>query len=191
VQFGPTALGNKGESKTIVLTNVSAAPLQITAVAPAADFSMNADVCSKPVSPGASCQLEVGFVPRTSGSRSETITLKDNQRNFKQDVALSGNGLEPLMVNGAFEWSVAETHSVILSSPLSSGSPVSNIEIVEQNPANSFVAANTTLCKRLISLASPCIFDIQVGAIQKASAKLRITSVASNSPMEVTLNAGK
>jgi len=84
-----------GRNVPVRLVNTGAAPLTVAGAAitdGAADFSVKSSTCGT-LAVGASCQVNVGFTPSTSGARSGTLTIQDSSAAGSHTVALSGAGI--------------------------------------------------------------------------------------------------
>jgi hypothetical protein len=96
VSFPMTGVGVSSTALGTTLTNVGNAPLQIAAVtlggANAGDFRMAAgNTCvAGAVAVGASCRVEVAFQPRSSGTKTATVTVAHNASGGATAVTVSG-----------------------------------------------------------------------------------------------------
>jgi len=95
VNFGTVKIGNTSASKTVILTNIGTASINITSVSltgnNAADFSQT-NTCRKSVGAGASCTFTLNFAPTATGSRTASLSISDNGGGSPQGVSLSGTG---------------------------------------------------------------------------------------------------
>jgi hypothetical protein len=95
LNFGDQQVGSNSQPKTITLTNLGTAALNITSVtiggANAADFSQTND-CGSSVAGGASCSIAVVFTPLARGARAATLGVSDDGGGSPQTASLSGNG---------------------------------------------------------------------------------------------------
>jgi hypothetical protein len=102
LSFGNQRTGTSSAVKTITLKNtegkIPTTALTINSIAlagaDAADFSPTTTCPMSPgtLAPGSSCTISVVFKPAAKGSRSATLTIKDNAQTSQQSVALSGTG---------------------------------------------------------------------------------------------------
>jgi len=96
VAFPMTNIGVMASGLSTQLTNTGNAPLQITAVAlggaNASEFSFGAaNTCVVgTIAVGASCRLEVAFMPQNSGTKSAVVTLSHNAAGGSTTVNVSG-----------------------------------------------------------------------------------------------------
>ena len=95
VNFGTVKVGTTSASKTVILTNIGTASINITSVSitgnNAADFSQT-NTCGKSLGAGASCTFTLNFAPKATGSRTGSLSISDNGGGSPQSVSLSGTG---------------------------------------------------------------------------------------------------
>ncbi|HET9848182.1 MAG TPA: choice-of-anchor D domain-containing protein, partial [Candidatus Dormibacteraeota bacterium] len=90
LNFGGDRVGNPTVPQTVVLFNSGNGALSITNMSVSGpDFQMSSD-CGLTLGPGASCRINVTFVPRATGARSGTVTIIDSAG--AQRFTLSGVG---------------------------------------------------------------------------------------------------
>lgn len=92
VAFPDEVVGAASPAQVITVTNSGRAPLNVTGVTVGADFQ-EIDDCSSQVGPGASCTINVTFVPTTTGDLHGTITVSDNASGSPQSITLAGQGV--------------------------------------------------------------------------------------------------
>jgi hypothetical protein len=94
LNFGTVEIGNK-VTKVVTVTNTGTTALDISRVgvtgADAGDFTPS-NLCPSSLAPTDSCTIEVRFAPRSTGSRTATLTVTDNATTRPQSVPLSGKG---------------------------------------------------------------------------------------------------
>ena len=112
--FGSVAVFNASSPQTLTLTNTGGAPLKISTYNITVGFGLGSPgtcLTSFPatLNGGASCTLDVTFIPQTSGPISGTLSFVDNAAGSPQTVALSGTGTADFMIddNGVGLLSVA------------------------------------------------------------------------------------
>jgi hypothetical protein len=101
INFGNPNVGTSTPAVAITLSNIStninvgAGLLNISQIAiqgaNAGDFALT-DNCVSPLSPQASCVIEVTFTPTATGLRSAVLSITDDGGASPQKVALSGTG---------------------------------------------------------------------------------------------------
>ncbi len=93
LSFGQESLGSSSEPETILLSNPSAAPVQISRIsingADAADFA-ETNTCDSKVLPGGNCNVSVTFTPTASGTRTAALTISDDALARQQVISLTG-----------------------------------------------------------------------------------------------------
>jgi hypothetical protein len=99
VSFSPTTpvtfpfqlVNTTGAAQTVTLKNTGTTALTISGLKTSGQFSTTS-TCGSSVAAGASCSLKVTFSPKTQGSKSGTISIKDSASTKPQVIELSGAG---------------------------------------------------------------------------------------------------
>jgi hypothetical protein len=97
VDFGSRGVGRWSESVIVTVSNTGTAPLTVERLAiegPAADdFGRNNDRCGRQtLSPGESCTVQVGFLPRAAGERVAQLAVYSDALEETLPVRLAGMG---------------------------------------------------------------------------------------------------
>ncbi|TNF77413.1 MAG: choice-of-anchor D domain-containing protein [Acidobacteria bacterium] len=97
VDFGSRGVGRWSESVIVTVSNTGTAPLTVERLAiegPAADdFGRNDDKCGRQtLSPGESCTVKVGFLPRAAGERVAQLAVHSDALEETLPVRLAGMG---------------------------------------------------------------------------------------------------
>ncbi|MGB6000623.1 MAG: choice-of-anchor D domain-containing protein, partial [Thermoanaerobaculia bacterium] len=97
LDFGSRGVGRWSESVNVTVSNTGTAPLEVERLAiegpAAADFGRNDDKCGKQtLSPGESCTVKVGFLPRAAGERVAELAVYSDALEETPPVRLSGLG---------------------------------------------------------------------------------------------------
>ena len=91
VKFGNQTVGGSSLTDIVTLTNQSTKGLHISSLSITGDFALKA--CAlRTINPGASCALDVTFEPTTTGVRTGTLTVVDDDPSSPQVVSLTGVG---------------------------------------------------------------------------------------------------
>jgi hypothetical protein len=136
--FGSQNLG-AGNTLPLTITNSGTSALNITGVSVSGvngpDFIAALNTCSSPVSPGASCLVNVSFTPSIVGAESAILTVTDNAGTGAQTVSLTGTGLQiPQTITFSAIPTQVQGTTVALTASASSGLTVS------------FTSLTTTVC---------------------------------------------
>ncbi len=95
LSFGVWVVGNQSSEQTGTLTNTGGLQLVINGIVitgvNAADFNQS-NTCGSGLAPGASCNIEVTFIPSQLGERSASITITDDGVGSPQVLSMSGTG---------------------------------------------------------------------------------------------------
>jgi Beta-propeller repeat/HYDIN/CFA65/VesB-like, Ig-like domain/Cep192 domain 4 len=108
--FATQIVGQTSSSQTVQLANTGTTAVTISSIIMTGDFA-ETDTCGNlpaVLNVGTSCSISVTFTPTASGTRSGTLTIKDDAINGSQGVALSGTG------NAVFSLSANVRSSVLL-----------------------------------------------------------------------------
>jgi hypothetical protein len=89
--FTTQAVGTASASQTISVTNTGNAALLVTQIVTSGDFS-ETDTCSGTVGEGASCVVQVSFLPTATGARTGLVTIYGNVAGGQATAGLSGTG---------------------------------------------------------------------------------------------------
>ncbi len=95
--FSAQYVGTSGSAQTVRLINTGKASLAISSITASGDFSQT-NTCAGGAAAGSFCTINVAFKPTTTGSRTGTLTITDNNDGVAgstQTVTLSGTG-EPV-----------------------------------------------------------------------------------------------
>ena len=98
IDFPQTPVGSSSAALTFKVANIGNAPLNLTAISPSANFTLDSGTttcsASEPVPAGGACVIGVAFSPTKGGATSGTLTLTDNALNASgatQVVTLNGS----------------------------------------------------------------------------------------------------
>jgi hypothetical protein len=87
-------VGKSGTALVSTLSNQGKAPVAVTDVtASGIDFS-ETDGCQGTLSPGASCQISVTFMPAIDGERMGAVIISDSDPGSPHMLVLKGSGTQ-------------------------------------------------------------------------------------------------
>jgi hypothetical protein len=99
--FEATLIGNTAASQSYTMTNISASPLNLSAVhlsgSNPGEFSQSNN-CPAQLQPGASCSITVSFTPALSGIRTATVNVEDDGPASPHQIPLNGIATGPVPV---------------------------------------------------------------------------------------------
>jgi hypothetical protein len=107
--FAATGVGLDAASQTVTLTNNGGVLLVIQSIAESGDFSVvpGSNTCGISLAAGASCSLQITFVPTAAGPRTGTLTMVDSAASSPQSLQLTGTGVDfSLAANGSTAQSI-------------------------------------------------------------------------------------
>ncbi len=92
LNFVGQAVGLSSAPAAITVSNPSGAPLAISGVTVSGPFIVTSE-CPATLAPGASCALNISFLPTSAGSANGVLTLSDNAIGNPHSVSLAGTGV--------------------------------------------------------------------------------------------------
>lgn len=125
--FGSVTVGETAK-RTVTVTNTGDAVLELGTIAVAGPFTYAGGTCSTTLAAGASCTVELTFVPTTAGAQAGSLTVSHNAGNGVTKVALTGTAVTvlapppatpqpPAITGGTLSPSAKATLSVLVPSP--------------------------------------------------------------------------
>jgi hypothetical protein len=94
LNFGKVGVG-KMSSQTVTVTNTGAEDLNLLAFATVAPFSTDSSACDSPLTPGASCPVQVTFTPKKTGTVRGTLGILNGGTDKITSVRMVGIGMQP------------------------------------------------------------------------------------------------
>jgi phospholipase C len=190
--FGDQLPGTNSSAHPVLLRNNQSGNLTITSLATSGDFA-ETDNCPRspnPVSPGASCTINVTFAPTTTRGRTGMITINDGAPTTPQRLYLSGNGaaavLSPtsLVFGNQALGSNSMAQAVTLTNTQSTPVTISNIAT-----AGDFSQTNN--CGSTLGAGLFCTLNVIFTPTSAGtrSGTLTVTDSAGNSP-QITMLTG-
>jgi hypothetical protein len=96
LNFGSHKVGTTSAARTVTVTNVGTALVNISGLAIGGadpqDFPQQSTTCGASLAGGASCTVSIEFSPTATGARSATLDVNDDGGGSPQIVALTGTG---------------------------------------------------------------------------------------------------
>lgn len=189
--FLPQTLGTSSSPQSVTLTNSGTASLTISRVATGSkDFSVLVNTCGTSLAAGANCSISVVFSPTALGTRTDTLTITDNDPRGPQKAGLNGVGKQITIVPNpvTFAAQVVGTSSSPQTITLTNNTPVA-VSINNISPTSDFSIRNNT-CTGSIAAAASCTMDVIFApiAVGPRSAQILVSDSDSSSPQSVALN---
>ena len=92
--FAALAVGSTSASQSVTLSNTGNSTLHITSIATAGDFAQTTN-CSSTLAANSSCTISVTFKPTAAGTRTGTLTVRDDSTGgSSQSTSLTGTGVD-------------------------------------------------------------------------------------------------
>src|SRR3984885_12865301 len=210
VNFGNAPAGTSSPSQEVTLMNTGNQPLQITDFnfsGNIAQFSLGQNTCTAPnmIAAGASCVMQVSFVPSTVGTFDASLNVTDNSGNVAgavQSIPMSGVGTTPAplvvispMALGFAAQSVGTTSGLQSTTLTNQGSATLNISSIAVTGADSgsfgIVQAGNNPCPAsgVLAAGANCTVSINFSPASSGAknANLNFSDNASGSPQMVSL----
>ncbi len=92
MSFSNQNLGTTSPAKTITLSSVGTAALNINSILASGDFSQTNN-CPASLATTATCTINVTFAPTTTGKRTGAVTINDTDPTYLQTTNLTGTGV--------------------------------------------------------------------------------------------------
>lgn len=172
----PSQLVNTQSFTQLTLRNMGSAALTISNLAisgaDSGDFTVMTNGCGSTVGGGGSCNLQIGFTPAASGSRTATLTITDNGINSPQTVPLGGTGTPPP------DFAVAVASGTSSSATVTAGGTATYTIAV--SPLGGFNQAITISCSGAPTAATctPSPGSVTLDAANSQSVAVTITTTA-------------
>jgi hypothetical protein len=193
---GNLALNNT-LAKKVTVTNNQAVVLNLSAptVTGSTDFAaVSGGSCTSTLAPAKSCTYNVAFTPTGLGSRSAALWINDDASTTPQQVALTGNGVQPATTSVT---GLSFSNQVIGTTSTTKTVNLTNSQMVVLNLSaptitGEFAVAPGGSCATTLAARSSCSYLVAftpTGAGTRLGS-LSINDDASNSPQQVSLSGG-
>jgi streptogramin lyase len=100
LSFGTVPLGSTSAAQNVTITASATAPLELSALTTAGDFTRSATNCSASLPAGSSCTVSLTFTPTALAARTGTLSIGSDVAASPQVVSLTGIGSQPPSVAG-------------------------------------------------------------------------------------------
>jgi hypothetical protein len=189
IQFPDTPVGSSSQASIALLRNMGSAPLTISNITVAGNFS-ETDNCTPGVASASNCTLSVTFTPTQMGSLSGFVTIVDNAAGSPHVISLAGNGLAPvadlspstLTFSGTEITQTSPAQTVTLTNGGNVALSISSIAVTGEY-------AQTNNCPASLGIGSNCQIQVTFAPTSDGTQNgtLSITDNAPGSPQSVTL----
>lgn len=147
--FNGQAIGSTSAAQVVTLSNTGSAPLTISSVTSAGDFTQF-NTCPTSVPAGSSCAISITFSPTTGGNLFGTVTIADNAPSTPQTITLSGTG-----TGVPFQVSLTQSPAVPAGKPASFAVSVVAFGGFSQQVALNCIAPATLSCSFNPTVVTP------------------------------------
>ena len=191
--FAVQLIGTTSAAQTATLSNTGNAALSITSIVAPTNFAQTNN-CGSSLAAGASCIINVTFVPTKTGVLSGSVSVNDNSAgSASQKVSVSGTGtamnVTPTSLNfGSVNLGSTSAAQVVSVTNVSSSSV--SITSVTVSGTNSSDFAKTNNCPGTLGAGATCTVSVTFtpGGAGARSATLNINDTGGASPQTVALS---
>jgi hypothetical protein len=191
--FANQLVGTTSAAQSLTLSNTGSAPLNISSIATAGDYTQTNN-CGSSLDAGTSCTINISFKPTNTGTRTGALSVTDNVSGSPQKAALTGTGVIPAVNLAPTSLNFGKIPVGTTSAPMNvtlsnTGTGIlliSNMALTGPNPAE---YAQTNNCGGSVDPGASCTITITLtpGATGNRNATLAITDNAPKSPQNVPL----
>ena len=193
LNFKKVGIGQTSAPKTVTLTNVGSATLNISSITASGDFSISNNTCGATVAAGANCAVSVTFTPTKKGARKGTLSFNDDAPGSPQTVALSGTGqsvvVSPTSLNfGIVAVGNTSSEQIVTVTNLNSITvTITSIAFAGTAAGDYLISSNT--CGATIAGGASCSVGVEFKPITtgKRAAKLNVKNNGGGSPATTSL----
>jgi len=162
--YGVLQVGLTSPSQTVTVTNVSSHSSNFSGIAAKGDFS-DSNTCPTTLDAGQNCTITVTFRPTAAGTRTGTVTLKDNDPGSPtQTIALTGigaaNPITALPSLTTFPGVIPGSTSAPMSITVyNDGAAPINLTAIAISPANG-TFTQTNNCPATLNPGTTCVVQV-------------------------------
>jgi hypothetical protein len=176
----------------VTLSNKGTAQLTIKSIAVTGDFQ-ETNTCASAVQPGGSCTISITFTPTASGTRTGSVTIKDNGGSSTQTISLTGVGtvvkLAPtsLSFGSVKVGTKSAAKAVTLTNKGTASLSITSITITGTNPSD---FTKTGTCSSSLAAGASCTISVSFKptATGARSASVSVADNGGGSPQTVKLS---
>ncbi len=193
ISFPSEVVGHQGKpAKITVVNHATAVPVSLWQPAVSSGFVVTSSNCPGELQPGASCTIEVAFVPTAKGKQHGLLQVSSNAEFGSHTVKLKGRGVAPKMkayppslsFGQVSADAVSSSQSITLVNP--SPAPISFTTAPAATPPFN-VSAST--CGTIAANGGSCIISVEFAPHErgKFEGTLELQDNAANSPQHIKL----
>ena len=191
--FATQLINTTSAAQKVTLSNKGTAELIISNIAPSGDFH-ETNTCGSGIQPGGNCTISVTFTPTASGTRTGSITIKDDANTGTQTISLTGTGtvvqLSPksLSFGSVTVGTKSSPKTVTLTNKGTTALSITSVSITGTNPSDFPIQTNT--CGSSLAAGGSCTISISFKPVVTGarSASLSVSDNGGGSPQTVALS---
>lgn len=193
--FPGQKIGTTSGPQAVTLTNEGTTALSIASIGTSGNYAQT-NTCGTSVAAGKSCTMSVTFTPRTVGTASGMLTIKDSDGTSPQKVPLTGSGLaaakvsiKPLSVYfGSVKIGTTASQTVTLKNVGTASLAITNVTIGGTNSAD---FKDTSACGTSLAVGASCTITVKftpaVKGTRAGTLSIYDNDAYQNSPQVLTL----
>ena len=195
ISFPSEVVGHQGRLAKITVANHAAAvPVSLSQPAVSSGFVVTSSDCPGELQPGASCTIEVAFVPTAKGKQHGLLRVNSNAAFGSHTVKLRGRGVAPKMKAHPQSLSFGQVPVDTVSSPQSvtlvnlSPAPISFTTAPAATPPFNVTAST---CGTIAANGATCTISVEFAPHERGRFEgvLELHDNAANSPQHIKLFA--
>jgi hypothetical protein len=188
--FASQTYETSSKAQAVTLENTGSTSLVVTGIIPGGDFSESDNCQNVAVNPGASCTIQVTFLPTQIGIRTGALTISANVSGGALTVALTGTGapsgvisLTPASLNFG-NWGVGVTSTALPVTANNSGSPAIPFTSAISGP----FSISSNVCGSSVPATGSCLLTVEFTPTQAVPATGTLTFTDSLGTQTVSLS---
>jgi hypothetical protein len=185
-------VGTTSAAQKVTLSNKGTAELLISSIAATGDFK-ETNTCASGIQPGGSCTISVTFTPTAGGTRTGSVTIKDDGGSGTQTISLTGTGtvvqLSPTSLSfGSVKVGTKSAGKTVTLT--NKGTTSLSIASIKPTGTNAGDFSETNTCGTGIGAGASCTISVffKPTATGARSASLSVTDNGGGSPQTVKLS---
>jgi FG-GAP repeat/Abnormal spindle-like microcephaly-assoc'd, ASPM-SPD-2-Hydin len=193
LNFGSQAINTTSAAKTVTLSNIGTATLNLSnvAITLGTNFSISNNNCGSALAAGKTCKVSVTFTPAQLGTATDTLSFIDDASDSPQTLSLSGTGYPQVTLTPSshtFPKRKVGSTSLAYQFTLKNNLPTTLTGISFSTAAPFAVSAST--CGTTLNSKASCTISVTFSptATGTATGTLEVSDSANDSPQTTSLS---
>ncbi|HUQ28545.1 MAG TPA: choice-of-anchor D domain-containing protein [Usitatibacter sp.] len=190
--FSPQLIGSPSAAQVVTLSNTGTATMTVSSISVTGDYSQ-AHACPNSLPVGASCTIDVKFIPTAAGARPGSLKVTSNAAGNPHTVSISGTGVTPAPIASITPSSLSFAARTVGTTSTAQTLTLANtgtLALAITRIAVTGDFAFTSGCAATLAPGASCAIDVTFTplAIGARNGTLTITDNAAGSPHTVALD---